>query len=44
MSLTVETGIRGEIWQRSNYDKNKESLYLKYWGINKVNGWAMSLN
>ena len=24
------------------YDKNKESLYLKYWGMNSLYGWVMS--
>ena len=25
------------------YDKNKESSFLKYWDVNDLNGWAMSL-
>ena len=25
-----------------NYDKNKESSYLKYWGVNNVYEWAIS--
>ena len=25
-----------------NYDKNRESLYLKYWDVNISYGWAMS--
>ena len=24
-----------------DYDKNKESLYLKYWNVNNLHGWAM---
>ena len=52
--LMVEKGIRGGIchgihrYTKANskyirdYDKNKESLYLKYWGVNNLYGWAMS--
>ena len=25
-----------------NYSENKESLYLKYWNVNHLCGWAMS--
>ena len=24
-----------------NYDKTKESSYLKYWDVNNLNGWPM---
>ena len=25
-----------------DYDKNKESSYLKHWGVNNLYGWSMS--
>ena len=54
MLLMVEKGITGGIchpiyqYARANnkymkdYDKNKESLNLKYWGVNNLYSWAMS--
>ena len=54
MLLMVEKGIRGGIcnpidrYVKANnkymkdYDKNKESSYLKYWDVNHLYGWAMS--
>ena len=54
MLLMVEKEIRGGIchtihrYAKANkkymkdYDKNKESSYLKYWDVNKLYGWAMS--
>ena len=50
----VEKGIRGGIcnaihrYSKANnkhmkdYDKNKESSYLKYWNVNSLYGWALS--
>ena len=54
MLLMVEKGIRGGIYHAihqyakannkymKNYDKNKQSAYLKYWDVNSLYGWAMS--
>ena len=54
MLLMVEKGIIGGIcyaiyrYAKANnrhmndYGKNKESLYLKYWDVNNLCGWAMS--
>ena len=53
MLLMVEKGIRGRICHSSNryvktnnkymkdYDKNKESSYLKFWNVNSLYVWAM---
>ena len=52
--LVVEKWTRGGLchsinrYTKANHkymkdrDKNKESLYLKYWNLNKSCGWAMS--
>ena len=53
MLLMVEKGIRGGIchsiyqYAKANkymkdYDNNKESLYVQYWDVNNLHGWAMS--
>ena len=53
MLLMVEKGIRRGIchaihhYSKANnkymkdYDKNKESFYLKYWDVNNLYGWAL---
>ena len=53
MLLMVEKGIRGGICHSiyryakannkcmKNYDKNKESPYIRYWDANELYGWAM---
>ena len=50
----VEKGIRGRIchaihrYAKANnkymkdFDKNKETLHLKYWDVNNLYGWTMS--
>ena len=52
--LMVEKGIRGGIFHAihryskannkymKDYDKNKESSYLKYWDVDNLYCWAMS--
>ena len=52
--LMVKKGIRGgtcrSIYRYSktnnkymtDYDKNKKSSYIQYWGVNNLYGWAMS--
>ena len=56
MLLLVEKGIRGGVcnsvhqYAKANNkymkdsDKNKESSYIKYWGINNLYGWTMFQN
>ena len=54
MLLMIEKGIRGGICHAIHHyakannrymkdcDKNKESLYLRYWDANNLYGWGMS--
>ena len=51
MLLMVEKGVRGGICHAicqyveakkkymKNFDKTKESLYLKYWNVNNLHRW-----
>ena len=43
--LMIEKGIRGYVKANNkyikNYDKNKESSYLKHWDVNNWYGWAI---
>ena len=54
MLLMIEKGITCKIchaipwYAKANnkyikdYDENEKSLYLKYWGVNYLYGWALS--
>ena len=33
--------MKANIKYMKEYDKNKESLYLKYWYVNNSYGWAI---
>ena len=56
MLLMIEKGIRGRIClarhryakanneYMKNYDKNIESWYIEYLGVNNLYGWAMPQN
>ena len=56
MSLMVEKGLTGGIYNTihryakannkylKDYNKNKESPYLKYWDVKNLYGWAMLQN
>ena len=40
--ISINEYVRANIEYMKDYDKNKESLHLKYWNINILHGWKMS--
>ena len=42
MSHAIRHYAKGNTKYMKDYDKNKESSYLKYWDVNNIYGWVMS--
>ena len=42
MSHAIHRYAKANNQSMKDYDKNKESSYLKYWGVNNFDGQAMS--
>ena len=38
---SIHRYVRANSKYMKDYDKNKQSSYLKYWGVNNVYGWDM---
>ena len=38
---SIHRYVRANSKYMKDYDKNKQSSYLKYWGVNTVHGWDM---
>ena len=41
MTLSIYRHAKANIKYMKDYDKNKEFLYLQYWDVNNIYGWAM---